>query len=133
VKERRTLEITTGSLEEFEKETLRNIEKIGEEEEDSDKLFFEDSEMFRKLLTEKRQNLIQEVMERPPESIRGLAENLDRGVREVHEDVHLLKRYKILTLEEEGNRKRPRIPYDKIRIEIDLPLDRKTGKPRAVR
>ncbi len=133
MKEGKTLEITTGSLEEFEKETLGDLERIEEGGEGSDRLFFEDPEMFRKILTEKRQELIQEVMERPPESIRDLAKSLERGVREVHEDVHLLEKYKILTLEEEGNRKKPRIPYDKIHIEIDLPFDRKTRQSPAIK
>ncbi len=113
------LEITTGTLEQFEDETLQSIEK---EETGPDKIFFENPEMFRKVLTTKRQELIQEIIEHPPKSIRNLANNLNRGLREVHEDVHLLEKYKIITLEKEGNRKKPRIPYDKIHIEIDLPL-----------
>lgn len=119
--ERKTLEITTGTLEQFEEETSRGLEKIEGGEGGSDKIYFEDPAMLRGILTEKRQELIQKVMESPPESIRELADDLDRGLREVHEDVHLLGGYKILTLEEEGNRKKPRIPYGRIHIEIDLP------------
>lgn len=122
MKKRKILEITTGNLKRFEEETLQDLKKIKKPGKEPDKLFFEDLKMFRKVLTEKRQELIQEIMERPPDSIRDLAKNLDRGVREVHEDVHLLKKYKILTLEENGNKKKPRIPYDKIHIEIDLPI-----------
>ncbi len=123
MRNKKVLEITTGTLEEFEEETLQEIKKIGKKGGGPERIFFEDTAMFRKLLTEKRQELIQEVMETPPESIRGLAKTLERGVREVYEDVHLLEKYKILTLKEEGNRKKPRVPYDRIHIEIDLPLD----------
>ena len=123
--EEKILEIKIGTLEQFEKETLKDLAKVEKGEEGSDTVFFENPSMFRKVLTEKRQELVQEVMENPPESIRGLAERLDRGVREVYEDVHLLKRYKLLTLKEEKNRKKPRIPYDMIHMEIDLPVDRR--------
>ncbi len=117
----KVLEIRTGTVEEFEEGTLQNLEKIESGEGGSDKIFFEDPSMFRKVLTVKRQELIREVMERPPESIRDLSDKLGRGIREVHEDVHLLENYKILALEAEGNRKKPRIPYDRIHIEIDIP------------
>ncbi|KXB07270.1 hypothetical protein AKJ52_00590 [candidate division MSBL1 archaeon SCGC-AAA382C18] len=124
--EKKILEITSGTLEQFEDETLQNLEKIEKVGEEPDKIFFEDPTMFRKVLTEKRQELIQEIIERPPKSIRELADSLERGLREVHEDVHLLEKYKILSLNREGNRKKPRIPYDRIHIEINLPLDHKT-------
>ncbi len=132
MREEKVLEITTGSLSQFEEKTHQDLKKIEKGKDGSDTILFEDPTMLRKVLTEKRQELIQEVMENPPESIRGLAEALGRGTREVYEDVHLLERYKILRLEEEKNRKKPRIPYDRIHIEIDLPVDLESDKATAV-
>ncbi|MFB6208736.1 MAG: transcriptional regulator [Candidatus Nanohaloarchaea archaeon] len=118
--EEKTLELKAGNLEKFEEETLEQLEEL---KKGKDSIIFEDTEMFRRMLTEKRQELIEEVIENPPGSIRKLAENLDRGLREVHEDVKLMENYGIIQTEEDGNTKKPRIPYDRIHIEIDLPLE----------
>ncbi len=115
------LRISLGSLEDFEEETVADLEEIERGGTGANKIMFADPEMFREILTEKRQELLEEVMAHPPESIRALAAALDRGVREVHDDLHLLENYGIVTLEEEGGRKKPRVPYDRIHIEIDLP------------
>lgn len=121
-----TLELKAGNLEKFEEETLEQLQKL---EDGRNSIIFEDTEMFRRLLTEKRQEMIEEVMENPPGSIRELAENLDRGLREVHEDVKLMENYGIIQIEEDGNTKKPRIPYERVHIEIDLPLRKeKQGK-----
>lgn len=126
------LEITTGSLEEFEQETLEDLKRIEEGGRGTPKIMFADPEMFREVLTEKRQELMQEVLENPPKSMRELAENLERGLREVHDDVHLLESYGIVELEEEKGRKKPRIPYDRVRIEIDLPVLKSEKEAAAV-
>lgn len=85
-------------------------------------LNFEDPTVIQRILTPKRLELIRSVMESPPESMRALAESLGRNPSEVHDDVHLLEEYGIVELEEAGRAKRPVVPYDEIKIEVELSL-----------
>jgi len=64
------------------------------------------------------------VMEHPPESIRALADRLDRDVHDVHDELHLLAEYGIIHFEEDGRAKKPYVPYDTVRIEIEFGLPR---------
>ena len=52
---------------------------------------FEEPAQLRALLTERRLQLIEQLLAERPASIRDLAATLDRGVKEVNEDVHLPK------------------------------------------
>jgi predicted transcriptional regulator len=63
-------------------------------------------------------------MEQPPESIRALAGRLDRDVHDVHDDLHLLAEYGIVHFEEDGRAKKPYVPYDTVRIEVEFGLPR---------
>jgi len=118
----RTLIIRHETVDEF-------VEGFGEqietEEDTSDIVAFADPDELGRLMTQRRMELIETVMTDPPDSIRDLADKVDRGLREVHEDVHMFADKGIVELEEDGKAKKPRIPYDNIRIEVDLPRDRK--------
>jgi predicted transcriptional regulator len=81
---------------------------------------FEEPAQLRALLTERRLQLIEQLLAERPASIRDLAATLDRGVKEVNEDVHLLVDYGIVSLEQDGRAKVPFVPYERIRIEIEL-------------
>jgi len=81
---------------------------------------FEDRSQLRELLTDRRMEIVEEVMERPPESIRGLADRLDRDVRDVHDDLHLLADYRIVHFAEDGRAKKPYIPYETVRLEVEF-------------
>jgi predicted transcriptional regulator len=117
-KRERTLIIRHETVDEF-------VEGFGEQlatdNETHDVIAFADPDELGRLMTRRRMELIETVMTDPPDSIRDLAEKVDRGLREVHEDVHLLADKGIVELEEDGKAKKPRIPYDNVRIEVDLP------------
>lgn len=89
---------------------------------------FEDRGRLRELLTDRRMELIEETMEHPPESIRGLADRLGRDVRDVHDDLHLLAEYGIVHFEEDGRAKKPYVPYETVRLEVEfgVPSDERT-------
>lgn len=59
-------------------------------------------------------------MDAPAESIRALADRLDRDVRQVHDDVQLLSEYRIVHFEERGGAKRSFVPSETVRIEVEL-------------
>ncbi|MBS8126422.1 transcriptional regulator, partial [Haloferax volcanii] len=88
---------------------------------------FEDRTRLRQLLTDRRMELLEEVMERPPESIRALASRLERDVHDVHDDLHLLAEYDIVHFEKDGRAKKPYVPYDTVRIEVEFGLPRDEG------
>lgn len=67
-------------------------------------------------------------MEDPPNSIRRLADRLDRDVHDVHGDLHLLAEYRIVHFREDGRAKQPYVPYETVRIEVEFG-NRSTGGP----
>ncbi|QLH77234.1 transcriptional regulator [Halosimplex rubrum] len=85
---------------------------------------FEDRSRLRELLTDRRMELLEAVMEQPPESIRALASRLSRDVHDVHDDLHLLAEYDIIHFETDGRAKKPYVPYDTVRIEVEFGLPR---------
>jgi predicted transcriptional regulator len=101
------------------------VESFGEQlESDEDTphvVAFADVDELGKLLTERRMETIETVMTEEPDSIRELARILDRGLREVHEDIEMLSSRGVVELVEDGRAKKPRIPYDSVHVEVDLP------------
>lgn len=73
-----------------------------------------DPATLRQLLTPRRLELIQAVMEVSPESISELTELVERSYPVVHDDVELLADVGVIVLRREGRGKRPVIPYDRI-------------------
>lgn len=88
---------------------------------------FEDPARLRKLLTERRMEILESLLSERPKSIRDLAQRLDRGIKEVNNDVNLLADYGIIYFEQDGRAKIPYVPYDRIRLEIELAARRGTA------
>lgn len=122
-----TLLITSKRFEEHKESTLDRAERWEQGKEVPHIVNFEDGSRFRELLTDRRMELLEEVMEHPPESIRALADHLDRDVHDVHTDLHVLADYDIIHFEEEGRAKKPYVPYDRVRIEVEFGLARGEG------
>ncbi|MEZ3164322.1 hypothetical protein ABNG03_14160 [Halorubrum sp. RMP-47] len=77
----------------------------------------------RKILTDRRIGLLQALMDTDGavESISTLAESLDRGYKTVHDDVTLLAKYGMVFLvKDDGRAKQPYLPYERIRLKIEL-------------
>jgi predicted transcriptional regulator len=69
----------------------------------------------RGLLTDRRVEIIQSVMDDSPASISALAKRLDRDYRTVYEDVELLAEYNIVHYRKgQGRSKRLYVPYERI-------------------
>jgi predicted transcriptional regulator len=101
------------------------VEGFGEQMESDEDLphvvAFADADELSKLLTERRMETMEAIMTEEPDSIRELARILNRGLREVHEDVEMMSSRGIVDLVEDGRAKKPRISYDNVRVEVDLP------------
>ncbi len=75
-------------------------------------------EAAKKILTEQRKRLIEEIKNKPkPESIRDLARKLDRDPAAVQRDLNLLYKYNLIEYIKEGNKKQPRLKHQHIFIE----------------
>jgi len=119
-----TLRITSLPPQQAQAAAIERAERWEQGEEVPHVVNFQDRTRFRQLLTNRRMELLEEVMEHPPESIRALADRLDRDVHDVHDELHLLAEYGIIHFEEDGRAKKPYVPYDTVRIEIEFGLPR---------
>lgn len=68
----------------------------------------------KRVLTEKRQELIARIRAGDIESVRGLAADLDRDVSGVSRDLDLLFEADIIEFETDGQRKIPRLKHDTV-------------------
>ncbi len=71
----------------------------------------------RRLLTDKRMELIKALKEKEMSSKRSLARHLDRDIKQVSEDLEILHQMSIVEFREKGNRKIPELRHDKIFVE----------------
>ena len=122
----KVLKISSESFSDFKDKSLDKMEKFEEGESVPHAVSFEDPTKLRKILTEKRIELIQFLMNNEVNSTSELSENLGRGVKEVSKDLNLLEKYGIIKLEKEGRSKKPSTPYN--RIEIDIGIETKDQK-----
>lgn len=77
----------------------------------------------RQLMTERRLEVMREVMSDPPESISELADRLERNYSDVHSDVELLADHHVIHFERNGRAKRPVIPYETIEFDVSVRAD----------
>jgi predicted transcriptional regulator len=119
-----TLRITSLPAEQAQAAAIERAEQWEDGEEVPHVVNFEDRARLRQLLTDRRMELLEAVMEHPPKSIRALADRLDRDVHDVHDDLHLLAEYDIIHFEADGRAKKPYVPYDTVRIEVEFGVPR---------
>jgi predicted transcriptional regulator len=115
-----TLRITSTPYEEHKAEALDRIEQWEDGAEVPHVVNFQDASRLQRVLTPRRLELIRSLLDDPADSIRALADRLDRDVRQVHDDLGLLSEYRIVHFREDGGAKQPHIPYDTISMEVTL-------------
>ena len=126
------LRVTVESFDEMREETLDAAEALNEGEEQPAVVSFSTVAELRKILTDRRLELLQVLMatEGAAESISALAEVLDRDYRTVHDDVSLLADYGLLFIVEDGQAKRPYLPYKRVHLDVEL-VGRPSGEEPA--
>jgi predicted transcriptional regulator len=129
----RVLRITVESFEEMREDTHTAAEAVSEGKEQPAVVSFRSVGELRKILTDRRIELLQALMatEGAAESISALAEDLDRDYRTVHDDVSLLADYGLLFTVEEGQSRRPYLPYERIHLDVEF-VGREPGEESAV-
>ena len=86
-------------------------------------IYFTSLEAMRKILTEKRLELLHTIKEKEPESVYELSKIVNRDIKNVNEDLELLKSIGLVNMTRvRRGRQRliPRVNYDKIQLEIGV-------------
>ena len=126
------LRVTVEPFDEIWEDTLDAVEADSEDEEPpavvSVSSFSEAWEVF----TGRRIELLRALMatDDAAESISALAEALDRDYRTVHDDVSLLADHGLVFIVEDGQSKRPYLPYERIHLDVEL-VGEQSGEDRA--
>lgn len=118
------LRITSNSEEAHRQGALDRIERWEAGEEVPHVINFQNPSDLRALLTDRRIELLRSVMTERPDSIRQLAERLERDVKTVHDDLQVLVEYDIVHFEQAGRAKRPFVPYDTIEVSLEISTPR---------
>ena len=103
-------------------ETFEKVRK-GRKVDKSQGIYFTSLEAIRKVLTEKRLELLRVIKEQEPDSVYELAKILKRDIKNVNDDLELLKDIGLVSItkaREGRGRVIPRVNYDKIQLEIGV-------------
>ena len=116
------LRVTVETFDRAREETLAAAEAAAEGETAPAVVSFATVGELRKILTDRRIELLQALVDADgaAESISAFAEDLGRDYRTVHDDVTLLADYGLLFVVDEGQSKRPYLPYDRIHLDMEL-------------
>lgn len=114
------LRITSQSDAAHRRDVLDRIERWEAGETVPHVVNFQNPSDLRALLTDRRVELLQSVMADRPESIRALADRLDRDVKTVHDDLTVLAEYDVIHFEQDGRAKRPVVPYETIEVRLAI-------------
>uniref|UniRef100_A0A8A2VLB4 Transcriptional regulator n=2 Tax=Haloterrigena alkaliphila TaxID=2816475 RepID=A0A8A2VLB4_9EURY len=115
-----TLRITSDSEDAHRRGALERLERWENGEEVPHVINFQKPSDLRALLTDRRIELLRSIMAERPDSIRRLAERLDRDVKTVHDDLQVLAEYDIVHFEQAGRAKRPFVPYESIEVSLEI-------------
>jgi predicted transcriptional regulator len=120
-----TLRITVEPFEQAREETLAAARTAEDGESTPAVVSFASIDDLRKVLTERRIELLRLLIaiDGAAESISALAEALDRDYRPVHDDVGVLDQYGLIFVVDEGQTKRPYVPYRRVHLNIELAGD----------
>jgi predicted transcriptional regulator len=114
------LRITSEPDESHRRDALDRLERWEAGEEVPHVINFENPSDLRALLTDRRVELLRSIMAEQPESIRQLAERVDRDVKTIHDDLGVLGEYDIVHFEQAGRAKRPFVPYETIEVSLEI-------------
>lgn len=103
-------------------ETFEKV-RIGKNFDKSRGVYFTSLEAIRKVLTEKRLQLLHVIKEQEPDSVYNLSKIVKRDIKNVKGDLQLLKDIGLVSITKaRKGRERviPRVNYDKIQLEIGV-------------
>lgn len=114
------LRVTSVPKTQHQRGALDRLERWEAGEEVPHVVNFQNPSDLRALLTDRRVELLESVMADQPESIRQLADRLERDVKTIHDDLQVLAEFDIVHFEQAGRAKRPFVPYETIEINLEI-------------
>jgi predicted transcriptional regulator len=126
-----TLRIIVEPFEGMREETLDTAHTVANGESAPAVVSFASVGALRKILTERRIELLRTLIatDGAAESISALADDLDRDYRPVHDDVGILDQHGLVFVVEEGRAKRPYVPYQRVHLDVELAADMDNEEP----
>ena len=83
-------------------------------------IYFSNLKEMRRILTERRLELLKTIKDRKPSSVYELARVLNRDLKNVLQDVSYLEELGIIAVSKIGDKKVPRFGYDRISLEVSV-------------
>ena len=125
------LRVTVETFDEMRDDVLDAADAVADSESQPAIVSFATVGELRKILTDRRIELLRALVntDGAAESITAVAENLDRDYRTVHDDVTLLADYGLLFIVDDGQSKRPYLPYNRIHLDVELVGDEPSEEP----
>jgi len=125
------LRVTVESADEMHEGTVDDVVAVASGDAPPAVVSFPTVDQLRKILTDRRIELLQALVntDGAAESITALAEDLDRDYRTVHDDVSLLAEFGLLFVVDEGQVRRPYVPYKRIHLDVELVGDESGEEP----
>jgi predicted transcriptional regulator len=109
-------------LDEALKEAGEVFEKLskGEHVQKKEAVYFANLKEMRKVLTEKRMELLKAIKDKKPASVYELAKFLHRDLKNVLQDLTYLQELGLVDVTETRDKKIPHVRYDKIAFEVAI-------------
>ena len=126
------LRITSQSFDEHSRDAVERAERWEAGEEVPRVINFQNPSDLRGLLTDRRLELLRCLMVESADSIRQLADRVDRDVKSVHDDLGVLAEYDIVHFEQDGRAKRPFVPYERIEVSLEISTPQPSDDTAAV-
>ncbi|MCH7661886.1 MAG: HTH domain-containing protein [Euryarchaeota archaeon] len=122
-----TLRITISTPEEAAERALAAAEAAERGEQSPAEISFASANKLRKLLTDRRFEIIRSLMDEPAPSISALADRLDRSYSVVHDDIEVLAEYGIVQFRSDRRNRAPFVPYETIDVSLTIQGTRSDG------
>jgi predicted transcriptional regulator len=116
------IKIEIRSLDNALKEAGEVFEKLskGETVQQKTAIYFNNLKEMRKVLTEKRLELLKAIKDKKPASVYELARMVNRDIKNVLQDLSYLQELGLVEITETRDKKIPHVGYDKIALEIAI-------------
>ncbi len=118
---RLTVKTNKNALHDFD--SMLSKARKGENIASQDELSFENINTLRKVLTEKRIELLRVIRQQEPDSLYSLAKMVKRDLKSVNTDVNILVELGLMSLEsikQERHKIKPGVAFDRLSVEIAI-------------
>ncbi|MEW6740572.1 MAG: hypothetical protein ACOYU2_13055 [Nitrospirota bacterium] len=116
------VKIEIKSLNDALKEAGEVFEKLSRDEHVQKKtaIYFSNLKEMRKVLTERRLELLKTIKDKKPASVYELAKMVNRDIKNVLQDLTYLQELGLVEITETKDKKIPHVSYDKIALEVAI-------------